>query len=100
MIATFLRWLREGCRLLGRASWPDGQYAGPPDPLPCTSSDPRCASTLERLAEVNARMYRMRTRVLDGKPVTSAAATDIRHTIAQALATKAPPVHLVRRKAK
>ena len=100
MIAALLRWLREEVRLLGIASWSEGAYQGPPEPLPCTSSDPRCQKTIERLAEVNARMYRMRTRLIDGKPVTSAAATDIRHTIAQALATKAPPVQLVRRKAK
>ena len=95
MIAAFLRWLREEVRLLGITSWADGAYHGPPDPEPCTSADPRCARMLERLAEVNAEMYRKRTRIIDGRQVTSAAATDVRVTIHRF--RNAPTVRAVRR---
>ena len=97
MIAAALRWLREEARLAGLDSWADGAYDGP---SPCTAADPRCARTLDRLAAVAAQMASGKARLVDGRPVTSAAATDVRHTFAQVLAQKAPPVHLVRRKTK
>lgn len=98
MIAAVLRWLREETRLIGLASW-ESDYHGPPDPLPCTARDPRCAALAERQDALYRAMRRAKSHLLDREAVTSAAATDVRHTIAQALAVNAAPVRLVKRRA-
>lgn len=94
-----LAWLREEARLLGLASW-ESDYHGPPDPLPCTARDPRCAALAERQDALYRAMRRAKSHLLDRETVTSAAATDVRHTIAQALALNAAPVRLVKRRAR
>ena len=94
-----LAWLREEARLLGLSSWAS-DYHGPPDPLPCTARDPRCASLAERQDALYRAMRRAKSHLLDRETVTSAAATDVRHTIAQALAMNAAPVRLVKRRAR
>lgn len=99
MIAAVLRWLREEARLLGLSSWAS-DYHGPPDPLPCTARDPRCAALAERQDAIYRAMRRAKSHLLDRETVTSAAATDVRHTIAQALAMNAAPVRLVKRRAR
>lgn len=96
VINPIISWAREELRLLSADSWADGAYAGP---APCTLADPRCQATLARLAEVGERMKRMRSRVLDGRTFTSAAATDVRATILRAMAAKSQPVREVRRRA-
>lgn len=98
MIAAVLRWLREETRLIGLASW-ESDYHGPPDPEPCTARDPRCAALAERQDALYRAMRRAKSHLLDRETVTSAAATDVRHTIAQALAMNAAPVRLVKRRA-
>lgn len=102
MIAALLRWLREEIRLLGLTSWSDGAYVGPAEPHPCSAADPRCAALIERQAEVSARMARMKSRLVDrpDRVYTNSASTDVRHTVAQALAVNAPPVRLIGRRAK
>ena len=100
MIAAIARWLREETRLLGLHSWADGAYHGPPDPPPCTARDPRCAALAERQDALYRAMRRAKSHLLDRETVTSAAATDVRHTIAQALAMNAAPVRLVKRRAR
>lgn len=99
MIAALARWMREEARLLGLASW-ESDYHGPPDPLPCTARDPRCAALAERQDAIYRSMRRTKSHLLDRETVTSAAATDVRHTIAQALAMNAAPVRLVKRRAR
>ncbi len=101
MIAALLRWLREEVRLLGLSTWAT-EYQGPPDPHPCTSADPKCAALIERQAEVSARMARMKSRLVDrpDRVYTNSASTDVRHTVAQALAVNRPPVRLLRKGAK
>lgn len=98
MIAALTRWMREEARLLGLSSWAS-DYHGPPDPLPCTARDPRCARLAERQDAIYRAMRRAKAHLLDRETVTSAAATDVRHTIAQALAMNAAPVRLVKRRA-
>ncbi len=100
MIAAIARWLREETRLLGLHSWADGAYHGPPDPLPCTARDPRCAALAERQDALYRAMRRAKSHLLDRETVTSAAATDVRHTIAQAMAMNAAPVRIVKRRAR
>jgi len=73
-------WVREEVRLLSLDTW-ENEY----DIQPCTSQDPRCQKTLERLREVSERMRRMRSRMLDGKPLTCSASTDVRATIVKAM---------------
>ena len=86
MIAAILRWLREEARLLCLDTWADGAYHGPPDPHPCTSSDPRCAKVLERQQAIYERMRRVKSHLLDRPDsVTTASRTDIRHTFAAIL---------------
>lgn len=99
MIAALTRWMREEARLLGLSSWAS-DYHGPPDPLPCTARDPRCAALAERQDALYRAMRRAKSHLLDRETVTSAAATDVRHTIAQALAVNAAPVRLVKRRAR
>ena len=99
MIAALARWMREEARLLGLASW-ESDYHGPPDPLPCTARDPRCAALAERQDALYRAMRRAKSHLLDRETVTSAAATGVRHTIAQALAMNAAPVRLVKRRAR
>jgi hypothetical protein len=99
MIAALARWMREEARLLGLSSWAS-DYHGPPDPLPCTARDPRCARLAERQDAIYRAMRRAKAHLLDRETVTSAAATDVRHTIAQALAVNAAPVRLVKRRAR
>ena len=99
MIAAIARWMREEARLLGLASWAS-DYHGPPDPPPCTARDPRCAALAERQDALYRAMRRAKSHLLDRETVTSAAATDVRHTIAQALAMNAAPVRLVKRRAR
>ena len=94
-----LAWLREEARLLGLSSWAS-DYHGPPDPLPCTARDPRCAALAERQDALYRAMRRAKSHLLDRETVTSAAATDVRHTIAQALAMNAAPVRLEKRRAR
>lgn len=98
MIAALLRSLREECRLLSLDSWADGAYHGPPDPEPCTASHPDCARLIERQLEVAARMARMKSRLIDGRAVSTAAHTDIRRTFAEARRVSEPPVRLVKRR--
>lgn len=99
MIDSFLRWVREECRLMALDSWADGAYHGPPDPEPCTSSHPDCARLLERQREVSEKMRRMKSRLIDSadRPYTSAAHTDIRHICAEIRRVTEPPVQLVKR---
>lgn len=97
MIAALTRWMREEARLLGLSSWAS-DYHGPPDPHPCTASDPRCARLAERQAALYASMRRVKSHILD-REVTSAAATDIRATINKARAMVSAPVRAVRRRA-
>lgn len=99
MIAALARWMREEARLLGLASW-ESDYHGPPDPLPCTARDPRCAALAERQDALYRAMRRAKSHLLDRETVTSAAATGVRHAIAQALAVNAAPVRLVKRRAR
>ena len=97
MISAIARWMREEARLLGLSSWAS-DYHGPPDPLPCTARDPRCARLAERQDALYRAMRRAESHLLDRETVTSAAATDVRHTIAQALAMNSAPVRLVKRR--
>lgn len=99
-MGALMRWLREELRLMGIDSWADGAYEGPPDPHPCTARDPRCARLAERQDAIYRAMRRAKSHLLDREKVTSAAATDVRHTIAQALAMNAAPVRLVKRRAR
>lgn len=78
-----MRWLREEIRLLSLDSWAS-DYHGPPDPAPCTARDPRCAKLAERQDAIYRSMRRMKSHLLD-RPVTSAAATDVRATIHRAM---------------
>jgi hypothetical protein len=96
MIAAIARWMREEARLLGLASWAS-DYHGPPDPLPCTARDPRCARLAERQDAVYQAMRRMKSHLLD-REITSAAATDVRATIHRALAVRQSPVVAVKRR--
>ena len=90
-MTKFLAWLRNEVRLLGLHDWSDGAYDGP---APCTAADPRCARVIDRLAKVAAKMRAAESRLLDGREITSAAATDVRVTILRA---KPTPVRAVRR---
>ena len=99
MIAAIANWINNEVRLLGLSSW-ESDYHGPPDPLPCTARDPRCAKLAERQDALYRAMRRAKSHLLDRETVTSAAATDVRHTIAQALAMNAAPVRLVKRRAR
>lgn len=98
MIAAIANWINNEVRLLGLPSW-ESDYHGPPDPHPCTARDPRCARLAERQDALYRAMRRSKVHLLDREAVTSAAATDVRHTIAQALAMNAAPVRLVKRRA-
>lgn len=92
-------WLREEVRLVSLDSWANDAYHGPPDPEPCTASDPRCAKLAERQEALYRSMRRMKSHLLD-RPITSAAATDVGATIRRAMAVHAAPVRLARRAAK
>lgn len=94
MIAALRKWLANEWRLLALDSWADGAYEGPE---PCTAADPRCQRTMERLAEVSARMKRTKARMLDGRAFTGSAATDVRATILRAMAVRTQPVREVRK---
>lgn len=98
MIAALLRWLREETRLLGLHSWADGAYHGPPDPRPCTESDPRCVALAEKQARARAELRRLKRGLADGREVPDdfLAHTDVRATIRAAN----PPVRLLRKGAK
>lgn len=102
MIAAFLRWLREEVRLLALDSWDGGRYATPATPEPFTAADPRCARTIERLAEARNRMRRLKTGLLDGRevPPNFLARTDLEETFRAIKRVNTPPVQLVKRRSK
>lgn len=91
MIAALLRWIKSETALATAETWAPPAYA------PCSSEDPRCAETLRRLAECRERMRRMKAGVLDGKPTTCSASTDVSATIRRAQALTIGPVRAVRR---
>lgn len=98
MIAAILRWFREEARLLSAHSWDrEDMRVSPPAPefAPLTREDPRCAETLARLAECRERMRRVKMGVLDGRPVTCSASTDVAATMCRARAVAVGPVRAV-----
>ncbi len=93
MIARLLAWIKAETALATAETW------APPAYHPCSSEDPRCAETLRRLAECRERMKRMKSGVLDGRPVTCSASTDVSATIRRAQALTIGPVRAVPRRA-
>lgn len=91
MIDRFLAWIKSETELVTAETWAPPAYA------PLTCEDPRCAETIRRLAECRERMKRMRAGVLDGRRVTSAAATDVSSTIHRARTVSYGPVRAVPR---
>ena len=86
MIARLLMWIKQETELATAETWAPPAYA------PCSSEDPRCAETIRRLAECRERMKRMKSGVLDGRPVTCSASTDVAATIRRAQALTIGPV--------
>lgn len=100
MIARLVAWVQSEASLLSAHSWDLEDMSVQPEPSyqPCSSEDPRCAETIRRLAECRERMKRMKSGVLDGRPVTCSASTDIAATIRRARAVSVGPVRMVSRK--
>lgn len=89
IIERLLAWIKAETALATAETW------APPAYLPCTSEDPRCAETLARLAECRERMRRVKSGVLDGRPVTCSASTDVAATMRRARAVAVGPVRAV-----
>lgn len=94
MIARLLAWIKAETELATAETW------APPEYLPCSSEDPRCADTIARLAECRERMRRMRTGLLDdpNRRFTDSASTDVAATIHKARTMSYGPVRAVARK--
>ena len=89
MIARLIAWIKSETALATAETW------APPAYHPCSSEDPRCAETMARLAECRERMKRMKAGVLDGRPVTCSASTDVAATMRRARAVAMGPVRAV-----
>ena len=100
-MTALLNWLREEWRLMRLNSWQNEPMGPKHDFLPCSSEDPRCAETIQRLAECRERMRRMRSGLLDApeRKFTDAASTDVAATIRKAQAVGFGPVRAVARRA-
>lgn len=94
LFAAIAAWFREEARLATAETW------APPAYDPCTSSDPRCAQTMQRLADCRARMRRMKMGLLDGRPISCSASTDVAATVRRARAIGVGPVRMVRKAAR
>lgn len=94
MIAAILRWIKAETALATAETWA-GEDMTVPQYAPLTADDPRCAETIRRLAECRERMKRMKAGVLDGRPVTCSASTDVAATIRRAHALTIGPVRAV-----
>jgi len=92
VIARLLAWIKSETRLVTAETWEGEDMSVRPDFRPCSSEDPRCAATIARLAECRERMKRMKSGVLDGRPVTCSASTDVAATIRRAQALTIGPV--------
>lgn len=91
MIARLIAWIKSETELATAETW------APPEYLPCSSEDPRCAVTLARLRECRERMARMRSGLLDGRTFTNSASTDVAATIHKARTMTVGPLRAVRR---
>ena len=102
MIAAVIRWAREELRLMGIDSWGDGAYAGPTEPHPCSSADPRCVALAEKQARARAELRRLKRGLADGREVPEGflAHTDVAATFDAIKRLNAPPVRLLKRGAK
>lgn len=95
IIERLLAWVKNETRLMTADNWANEDMRVTPAFIPCSSEDPRCAETLARLAEVRDRMRRVKMGVLDGRPVTCSASTDVAATIRRARAVAVGPVRAV-----
>lgn len=95
IIERLLAWVTNETRLMTADNWEREDMRVAPSFMPCTSEDPRCAMTLARLAEVRDRMRRVKSGVLDGRPVTCSASTDVATTMRRARAVAVGPVRAV-----
>lgn len=98
MIAALIAWLRNEWRLMRLDNW-SGEEMGAQSYRPCSSEDPRCQQTIERLAECRERMKRMKAGLLDGSRFTDSASTDVAATIHKARTVSYGPVRAVARRA-
>ena len=92
-MSALFAWLRNEWRLAMPPTWSSEPQA---DYFPCSHNDPKCKALAEKQAEARRKLKRTKRGLLDDKPYTKEAATDIRVTLDAARRVNTPAVRKVK----